>query len=126
MTVMGAKVDNDGYIAINLLDSEEKILCETNLDLCCNKESTGIMTGPVGNWYFPDGSIVLPRKEIGDATPFFVRTRGPSVVRLFIVNQNMNLPPQRGRFCCVVPNSSNTNQTYFINICKLFQYPNMI
>ena len=108
-------------IAIDLLDSEKKILCETDLEDCCNNKST--MTGPVGNWYFPNGSIVLHKSDIGDAAPFFARNRGKSILRLFIVNNtDMSSPPQRGRFHCEVPNSmhSNISQTYFVNICKLF------
>ena len=120
MTIMGANVENDGYIAIGLLDSNERIECKTNLDHCCNNITT--MTGPVGNWYFPNGSIVLHRSDIGDAPPYFMRNRGKKVLRLFIVENDtvMSSPPQRGRFHCEVPNSSNITQTYYINICMLF------
>ena len=129
MTIMGANVENNGYITIiDLLHSTEvPIMCNTNLQKCCNRANT-IRPGPAGDWYFPNGSIVSHKNKISDAAPFFARNRGKSVLRLFIVNNNtdMSLPPQRGRFHCEVPNSNNIGQTYFINICKLFQYPNMI
>ena len=114
-------MDNDGYIAFDLLDSGGKIMCNTNYSNCCNSGSDGqgsTVRPPLGNWYFPDGSTVSSRNEIGDATPSFVRNRGDKVVRLFRV-ATMSSPPQRGRFHCVVPNNQSINQTYYVNICKL-------
>ena len=121
MTIMGANIENDGYVAIDLLDSNEKISCKTNLDLCCNNKTIMSGHGPVGNWYFPNGSIVMHESDIGDAPPYFTRNRGKSILRLFIKGNDtaMRSPPQRGRFHCEVPNSSNITQTYYINICML-------
>ena len=114
MTIMGASVDNDGYIAINLLDSEEKILCMTNNKYCCNSRS-----GILGNWYFPNGDLVS-NKMMAGAAPYFARNRNQNVVRLFRFDDNHgNLPPQRGRFCCEVPDDQNITQRYYINICML-------
>ena len=113
MTIMGANVYNNGYIGIDLLDSEEKILCATDNDYCCNSGS-----GIPGKWYFPNGSSVLNKMEAGDA-PFFARNRNLNVVRLFRIDNYGILPPQRGRFCCEVPDDQNTTQRYYINIRTL-------
>lgn len=113
VTIMGASVDNDGYIAIDLLDSEEKVECITNSIYCCNSKS-----GILGNWFFPNGSLVLNRNKSGYA-PFFARNRNYNVVRLFRVDNGNTLPSQRGRFCCEVPDDENATQRYYVNICTL-------
>ena len=116
MIIMGANVYNDGYIGIDLLDSEEKVLCMTNNNYCCNLKS-----GILGNWYFPNGSLVLNRTQAGGA-PFFARNRNTNVVRLFRVDNHSTLPPQRGRFYCEVPDDQNTTQRYYVNICTLMLF----
>ena len=115
VTIMGATVDNDGYIAIDLLDSEEKFVqCMTNNRYCCNLKS-----GIRGNWYFPDGSLVANRRTSGYA-PFFARSREQYVVKLFRVDNGSTVPSQRGRFCCEVPiNDQNVTRRYYVNICML-------
>ena len=127
VTILEANVDNDGYIPLDLIDSDSgKIMCHTNHTDCCNSED--MMRQPLGDWYFPDGSIVSGKNEnlIRDATPYFVRNRGNHVIRLFRNNDTtMSSPPraQRGRFRCVVPNDQDINQTYYVNICKLLSSP---
>ena len=122
VTIMGANVENDGYVSIDLLNPDDVTLeCITNLTNCCNNRTT--MTGPVGDWYFPDGSTVMSKKDIIISdSPYFVRNRGISKLRLFIernitANSSTTSPPERGRFRCEVPNSEGKNQTYYINIC---------
>ena len=122
MTIMGANVENDGYVSIDLLNLDNVTLeCNTNLTNCCNKETT--MTGPVGNWYFPNGSTVMSKKDIITSdSPNFVRNRGARKLRLFIernvtADNSTISPPERGRFRCEVPNSEDHNQIYYINIC---------
>ncbi len=110
---MGAKVVNDGYIAIDLLVPEARILCMTNNEYCCNSDS-----GILGNWTFPNGSLVANRNKSGVA-PFFARNRAENVVRLFRVDSGSRVPSQRGRFCCAVPVDQNVTQRYYVNICML-------
>lgn len=111
VNLMGADVDNDGYIAFDSLVSEEKIMCMTNCapDNCSR------------NWYFPNGSAVSNRNGSG-YPPYFARNRGEDVVRLFRVDDSTTMasPPQRGRFYCEVSNNhDNTSQRYYVNICTL-------
>lgn len=123
MTVKGARVENDGYIPVGFLltPTDNTTKCRTNLDPCCNNITT--MTEPVGDWYFPNGTTVSQKSEVGDALPYFARNRGESVVRLLIesdVLAAMSSPPQGGHFCCRVPNNSDIIQTFCINICMSF------
>ena len=113
VTIMGASVDNDGYIAIDLLDSEERVQCMTSNRYCCDSK-----TGILGNWSFPNGSLVANKNNSGSA-PFFTRNRAQYVVRLFRVDDGSIVSSQRGRFCCEVPDDQNVTQTYCVNICTL-------
>ena len=119
---MGAHVENDGYVSIDLLNLDNVTLeCNTNLTKCCNKGTT--MTGPVGDWYFPNGNIVMSRNDIITSdSPYFVRNRGIRKLRLLIernvtADNSTTSPPERGRFRCEVPNLQGINQIYYINIC---------
>ena len=115
MTIMGANVDNDGYIAFDLLEpNHSRILCMTNYSGCCTSDS-----GTLGNWSFPDGTFVPRRRSYGEGdAPYFAVTRSSRVVRLFRVDNNtaMTSSPIRGRFCCEVPNEQGETQNYYINI----------
>ena len=121
MTILGANVENDGYVSIDLLNLDNvKLECNTNLTDCCNNRT--IMTGPVGNWHFPNGNTVMSKSDITSDAPYFARNRGESKLRLFIerndtANNSTSSPRERGRFRCEVPNSEGDNQTYYVNIC---------
>lgn len=113
VTIRGANVDNDGYIAIDLLDSQERVRCMTSNRYCCEAE-----TGILGNWSFPNGSLISNRNKLG-YPPFFARSRNNNVVQLFRVDNDSIVPSQRGRFCCEVPDDQNVTQRYYINIRTL-------
>ena len=131
VSVMGANVTNNGYIAIDLIGVRlvnnpasvvsTAVLCHTNLpsEQCCGSRNGTKPTS--GNWFFPNGSTVLGFNTNGgeDGAPFFARNRGENVVRLYRVDNETAYPPQRGQFCCVIPysQSSTVNRTYCVNIC---------
>ena len=68
-----------------------------------------------GKWVFPDGGEV-PRQSSGTT---FYRNRGfnDGTVNLNRVNYDVMMPT--GRFCCVVPDATNTDVTVCVNIGKL-------
>ena len=116
---------NNSYIDVDLVGvrvtgpdsiADTAVLCHTNRVVCSGEAQ-------LGNWFFPDGSTVLGFNASGGeaVAPFFARNRGPSVVRLYRVDNETAYPPQRGRFCCVVPDTSGNNQTHCVNIC-MFLY----
>ena len=84
--------------------------CRTDLEECCN-DALQNLPAPVGEWYYPNGTAL--DFDAGGAT--FRRNRGLMNVRLW----RRNTPPERGRFCCELPNAQNVNQTVYVNICEL-------
>ena len=97
--------------------------CITDLENCCGTES-GVSRAQRGDWYFPDGTVVLDSN--GDFASRFQVNRGPNEeingqtvygsVRLF---RRFGVP-ERGRFYCELPNNAdpNTNQRLYANICE--------
>ena len=100
---------------------DQALLCVTDLEDCCDAPRT-----VRGDWYYPDGSIVLLGTIDGPVT--FQRNRGPNEVingrqfygsvRLF---RRYSRPPERGRFRCELPSAADpsVNQTLYANIGEL-------
>ena len=84
----------------------------TNVNTNCCAGRNNPNGGPLGNWYFPDGTIV-PRLSIspnGD----FTRTGSLLEVRL---NRRNNATTPLGTYTCVVPDMNNTmNHTATITL----------
>ena len=126
-----------GAAPSNTNHSDRALVCVTDLVDCCDAPHT-----VHGDWYFPNGTVVL---ETGSDRfiPRFQVNRGPNEVingqtvygsvRLFRRFGNV---PGRGRFRCELPNAANpsVNQTLYVNICELIavthdqtcQYPCII
>ena len=100
---------------------DQALLCVTDLVDCCESPKT-----VRGDWYFPDGNVVVNEPNHGGAT--FRANKGPNKerngrqfygsVRLF---RRYGNPPRRGRFYCELPSAADpgVNQILYVNICKL-------
>ena len=75
-------------------DSDNVLLCHTDLIQCCNAVLVGGGVS-LGEWYYPNGTIIA----FDSVGATFRRNRGQSVVRLW----RRDNPPERGRFhCCLL------------------------
>ena len=83
------------------------LLCHTNKIDCCTNSMGQIR---VGEWYYPNGTLVGIRKIMGIE---FYRDRYTQVVRL---NHRQGMFVLRGRFSCEVPDANDVNRTVFVNI----------
>ena len=104
--------------------------CITDLVDCCGTESGSVNRTERGNWYFPDGTVVL---NTGNRfrSQFYVN-RGPNeVINEQTVNGSVRLfrrfsaVPGRGRFRCELPSAVNpsVSQTlYVFNICEFITW----
>ena len=98
----------------------QTLLCVTDLVECCE-------TPPRGNWYYPDGYIIVALDNGTNAK--FQSNRGQyeqmnvnGSVRLWCRHDDNEVPPERGRFRCELPSAANpsVNQTLYVTIlCKL-------
>ena len=89
--------------AISLTDfggSNGPLMCLTSLRECCRSSDTGV--APLGNWIYPNGSIV-PSRSSGNS---LYRTRGPTAV---LLHRDNNVVSISGVFTCEIPDSNNMN-----------------
>ena len=72
------------------------------------------MGGQVGEWFFPDGTMVP-----GPSGPTFYRNRGhdDGTVNLNRASTNVMMPT--GKFCCVVPDATGDMQKICASVCEL-------
>ena len=99
----------------------QTLMCVTDLKGCCETEE-------LGNWYYPNGTRVP--SDTGRYTfATFLANRGQNEVRegrQFFGSVRLwrrwSGPPERGRFRCELPSTSdhNVNQILYVNIlCKI-------
>ena len=91
----------------------QTLMCITDLIDCCEIQA-------LGDWYYPNGNIVP--SDGGGAT--FRTNRGQNdiingqqfygSVRLW----RRFTPPERGLFCCELPNANRINQILYVSICE--------
>ena len=84
------------------------LYCLTNKNDCCRKSDTPQGVGGIGEWFFPNGSLVHNDYSGDD----IYRGRGPSFVRL----QRRNNAQTTGVFRCEIPDASGANQTLYVGV----------
>ena len=90
-------------------ENDTALLCMTNFTACCRPPYTGENGCGLGNWCFPNGTIVPSSGKQWD----FYRTRGQSVVSL-----NRGRGGEEGIYCCQIPDSTNVTQTVYIGVYR--------
>ena len=88
-------------------DRDDALLCKTNFTACCKRPYTGENGSSVGNWFFPNGTIVPSSGTRRD----IYRTRGHMMVHL-----NRRRGGVAGIYRCEIPDSMNVTQTMYIGV----------
>ncbi|XP_064386381.1 sushi, von Willebrand factor type A, EGF and pentraxin domain-containing protein 1-like isoform X2 [Halichondria panicea] len=78
------------------------LTCHTDLTTCCrNNDNNG--NGGLGQWMYPDGSVILWNSASATAgQQFYVLRKAPQVIRLARREANNPVTPT-GSYCCTVP-----------------------
>ena len=84
--------------------------CLTDSTQCCRGSDNPNGGDTLGEWYFPDGTLVQDGTE---PSRDFYRNRGPSVVRL---NRRNNATSPTGVYRCEIPDASGTTQDIFVGV----------
>ena len=125
MSFRGAAVPNNSYVDASDIGEGDLggvsdavgLLCLTNkIDCCAAGQVDGGET--LGEWYFPNGTIVRNKRAYSNAgsLDFFYRNRFQSVVRLLQVGH----ATERGLFYCEIPNANNMNHTLYVNLGNFY------
>ena len=91
-------------VAVDLIEvaaNSDALRCLTTLMECCRGSDTN-GAGSMGNWRYPDGSLV-PSQSGGASIS---RSRGPSSVLLHRIN---NVTSPTGIYTCGIPDANNIN-----------------
>ena len=104
----GTTYHNNSKVTLeDIGDGEDGLLCRTNLTACCQRPYTGDNGSAIGNWFFPNGSIVRSSSASWD----FHRTRGQMEVVLHRIRGG-----EEGIYRCEIHDSKNINQTIYIGV----------
>ena len=119
LSLKGVVYPNNSVILITEIGqtnttSNNGLQCITDRRPCCRSNPNRL-----GEWLFPDGEIVPQLK--GDdritATSFYRNRGDDGTVNLNRLNNDVMMPT--GRFCCVVPDATDIDQTVCANIGEL-------
>ena len=88
-------------------EGDNALLCLTNNTQCC-RGSDNLNGGGLGEWYFPNGTLV-PTEN----TSIVYRNRDRSTVHL---NRRNNAQAPTGVYRCEVPDASATNRSVFVGV----------
>ncbi len=100
-----------GEHAVGYLPS---LICHTDLTTCCRSRDNGM--GPLGQWTYPDKSVILngfASKKAGQQL-FVVRNAPQVIVLNRRVSPNNPVTPT-GSYCCTVPTTGG-NMTLCANL----------
>ena len=101
----GTTYQNNSNVTLeDISEGYGALLCMTDLTACCRPP---YVSGPVGNWFFPNGTRVSSSGAQWD----FHRTRGQSVVFLQRKRGGVN-----GIYSCVIPDAMNVTQIIYIGM----------
>ncbi len=111
---------------INITDVEDNIACgndsqypglslvcvtrNVNTNCCRGRDHPG--SGPVGNWLYPNGTIVLGNS----ANPNGDFTRSSYAQQIRLNRKRANVMSPTGVYTCQVPDGSNSSLNYTANI----------
>ena len=111
LTLEGQHYGNGSHILIDEIGEGDgaALLCVTDLVQCCRGDNTPGVGGPLGNWFYPNRSLI----RLNGSNDDFYRSRGLGSVRL---NRRNNAMSPIGQFCCVVPDATFVDKTTCINI----------
>ena len=89
---------------------DDALLCITNQTVCCRPPYTGNMGPVLGDWYFPNRTVVL---SVGVPSDIY-RTRGHMVVHL-----HRRRGGEEGIYRCEIPDAMNFTQTIYIGVYSI-------
>ena len=85
--------------------------CITDKPDCCR-------VGRIGEWYFPDRTRVPILGYASNRATTFFRNRGDNDNSVNLNRVSSDVMSPTGQFCCMVPDSTNTDQTVCANISE--------
>ncbi len=83
--------------------SLHRLTCHTNLTTCCRNFADNNGNGPLGQWTYPDGSVILNNAGSTVAGQQFYIVRNEAQLIRLARRENANPLTPTGSYCCTVP-----------------------
>lgn len=109
--------NNDTVLLSDIGERENALQCTTTQTDCCGFDENGNLdiTNRRGQFYYPSGTQVPIRGEVGDDGLY--RSRNYQYISLNRLSMALSAPPT-GRYCCDIPDTNGMSQFIYINIGK--------
>ncbi len=96
-------------------DADSLLTCHTDLVACCRSMVDNNGMGPLGQWTYPDGSVLLGNgASMTAGQQFYVIRDAAQLIRLARRETTNPLTPT-GSYCCTVPTSGG-DMTLCVNL----------
>ncbi len=103
----GPRITTDNTEILITAIGEDGVLpsltCHTDLTTCCRSNADNNGMGGLGQWTYPDGSVILSNgASLGAGQQFYSSRNAAQLIRLARREANNSLTPT-GSYCCTVP-----------------------
>ncbi|XP_064386164.1 uncharacterized protein LOC135334777 [Halichondria panicea] len=107
---------NNSQVAIDTIGdtTETALTCRTNSTICCTGKDNPNSANGLGDWLFPNGTVVTRSQEITDSdTDLLYRSRNTSALRL---HRRGSVSGPTGSYCCVIPDNTEVDMTFCVQL----------
>ncbi len=92
------------------------LTCNTIYTNCCRNFAENNGMGPLGQWTYPNGNVILQNSGSTNAgQQFYITRNAAQIIRLSRRQDNNPLTPT-GSYCCTVPTSAGIEMTFCVNL----------
>ncbi len=91
------------------------LICHTDLTACCRSRADNNGNGGLGQWTYPNGSVILNNRGSNSAGDGFYILRNGTQVIILARREYINPLNPTGSYCCVVPTTSG-EMTFCANL----------
>ena len=106
----GTPYQNNSIVMLeDIGQNDDALLCITNYTACCRPPYTGGLA--LGNWFFPNGTIVPSETHTSGEEWDFYRSRDQMMVHLHRKRGGVE-----GIYRCEIPGAMNVNQIVYIRL----------
>ena len=109
---------NNSQVAIDTIGdtTETALTCRTDSTICCTGQDNLNSANGLGDWLFPNGTVVTRRLDITDSNTDLLYSVGDTgTLRL---HRRGSVSGLTGSYCCVIPDNTGKDVTFCVQLGK--------
>ena len=96
--------------------TETALTCRTNSTICCTGQDNPNSANGLGDWLFPNGTVVTRNQDITDSDTDLLYSVGDTgALRL---HRRGSVSGLTGSYCCVIPDNTGVDVTFCVQLGK--------